>query len=231
MKGLSISFVLPMYNEAQSIEATLAKVDILGKELCDDYEMIVVNDASTDHCGEIVDALAKKNERIVPIHLKVNTKFGGALKTGLMAATKEIVMYTDADLPVKEDDVREAVRLLNKGADVISGYSLVLKDTSIKRIVMSKVYNFLIQVLFGLNLRDINSGFKVYRRETLQGLRLRSQSPFVDVEIFVEITKRGFSITPYGLIFQLRTKGRSTISRPSVVLRTFIDMFTYWVLR
>jgi len=92
---------------------------------------------------------------------------------------------------------------------------------------MSKGYNFLIRLLFGLKLHDINSGLKIYKRSVLQGMRLYSKSPFIDVEIFAEAKKRGYSIKQYGLIFDLRTGGVSTISRMSVVMRTFWDMFRY----
>jgi hypothetical protein len=92
---------------------------------------------------------------------------------------------------------------------------------------MSKGYNFLVRLLFGLNLRDINSGLKIYRRKILEGMELRSQSPFIDVEIFVEAVKKGAVIRQYGLVFDLRTKGSSSISRLGVVARTFRDMLAY----
>jgi hypothetical protein len=92
---------------------------------------------------------------------------------------------------------------------------------------MSKGYNFLVRLLFGLELRDINSGLKIYKKKVLEGLQLRSESPFIDVEIFVEAAKKGFKIKQYGLIFELRIKGHSAISRPSVVARTFRDMLAY----
>ena len=81
----------------------------------------------------------------------------------------------------------------------------------------------------GLDIRDVNSGFKIYKRKVLEGIALKSMSPFIDVEIFCEAIKRGFKIEQYGLIFQLRTKGKSTISRFSVMARSFYDMFSYWL--
>lgn len=226
----SISFVVPMYNESANIAETLLKISKLAAELSDDYEIIVVDDASTDGCADIVDKITSKDPRIRLIRLQNNTKFGGALAEGLRNVSKQVAIYTDADLPVKESDVKKGLELLD-GADVITGYSMVVKDSSLKRIAMSKVYNFLVQALFGLSIKDINSGFKIYKSEALKGLRLISKSPFVDVEIFAEAKKRGFSIAQFGLLFDLRTKGVSTISRMSVVLRTFRDMLVYKLLR
>lgn len=226
MKRDSVSFVFPMFNEAENIPETVRRITALAGAICDDYEIVIADDASTDKSADVVAGLASKDSRIRLIRLKVNTKFGGALKAGLGAASKEIVVYTDSDLPAKEEDIAKAMELL-KDADVVTAYSLVLKDASLKRIIMSKVYNFLVRLFFGLKIRDINSGLKIYKREVLQGLDLKSRSPFIDVEIFAEAAKKGCIIKQYGLIFDLRTRGQSTISRMSVVLRTFWDMLRY----
>lgn len=226
MKKYKISFVFPMFNEAETIAETIQRTTALAQDICDDYEIVVADDASTDGSGDVVDRLASKDGHIRSIRLKKNTKFGGALKAGLESASKELVVYTDSDLPAREEDIKKALELLN-GADVITAYSLVIKDASLKRIVMSKVYNFLVRLLFKLDLHDINSGLKIYKKESLKDIRLISRSPFVDAEIFSEITKRGGRIKQYGLIFELRTKGHSSISRPGIVARTFWDMLAY----
>jgi len=225
-KEINVSFVLPMFNEAENIANTLERVSRLAGAICGSYEIVVSDDASTDGSAGIVESLAAKDARIRLVRLAKNSNFGGALNAGLMAATKDIVVYTDSDLPAKEEDIRKAIELLD-GADIVTAYSLVIKDASFKRIVMSKVYNFLVELLFGLSLRDINSGLKVYRRKILDGMALKSKSPFIDVEIFSEASKRGAKIRQYGLVFDLRTKGHSRISRMSVVARTFRDMFAY----
>lgn len=222
----SISFVIPMYNEAVNIADTVDRIAGLADKLTDDYEIIIVDDASTDSSADIVDGIAAGDPRVKLIRLKKNTKFGGALAEGLRNVSKDIVVYTDSDLPVKEEDVKKGLAMLDK-ADVVTGCSMVIKDMTIKRIIMSKVYNFLVQLLFGLNIKDINSGFKIYKAKVIKGLKLISGSPFVDVEIFFEAKKRGFKIEQFGLIFELRTKGVSTISRFNVVARTFWDMFVY----
>ncbi|MFA6320492.1 MAG: glycosyltransferase family 2 protein [Candidatus Omnitrophota bacterium] len=222
----SISFVFPMFNEAENIEETLRRATALASEIADDYEIVIVDDASTDGSGDIVDKLASADKHIKSVRLKVNTKFGGALKEGLKNSSKGVVIYTDSDLPAREKDIKGALDMLN-GADVVTAYSLVLKDASLKRIIMSKGYNFLVRILFGLKIRDINSGLKIYKRKVIEGLDLKSRSPFIDVEIFAEAARRGFAIKQYGLIFELRTKGESTISRMSVVARTFWDMLKY----
>ncbi len=226
MKRDNLSFVLPMFNETENIEEAISKASVLAKEISEDYEIVVVDDASTDGSAGIVDRFSAKDNHIRLIRLKENTKFGGALKAGLKNASKDIIVYTDSDFPAKAEDIKKALELLD-GADIVTAYSLVIKDTSLKRILMSRGYNFLVRLLFGLELKDINSGLKIYKKKALEGLQLKSKSPFIDVEIFVEAAKKGFKIKQYGLIFELRTKGHSAISRPSVVARTFRDMLAY----
>ncbi len=226
MKVPGVSFVLPMFNEAENIQETLRRAANLAHELAHDYEIVVADDASTDGSGDIVDTMAAQDSHIRSVRLKTNTKFGGALNAGLKAATKDIVIYTDSDFPAKEEDIRKALDLLDD-ADIVTAYSLAIKDSSLKRIIMSKVYNFLVHLFFGLNIHDINSGLKIYKKKVLDGLDLKSRSPFIDVEIFAEAAKRGYTIRQYGLVFELRTKGSSNISRIDIVARTFRDMLAY----
>ena len=226
MKKYNISFVLPMYNEAENIQETIVRMSNLAKEICVDYEIVIADDASTDDSADMVEKLAFNDEHIKLIRLARNTKFGGALAKGLLSASKELVLYTDSDFPAKEKDMKKALEMLD-GADIVTSYSLVIKDASFKRIVMSKGYNFLVRLLFGIKLRDINSGFKIYKREVFKDMKLTSRSPFVDVEIFAQALKKGFRIKQYGLIFDLRTRGTSSISRLDVVVRTFWDMLVY----
>ena len=226
MERYSISFVLPMYNEAENITDTLQKLTRMALDICRDYEIIVIDDASQDNGCRIVDDFISRDDHIKLVRLPKNTKFGGALHTGLKKASRPIIIYTDADLPVKEKKIKKGLESL-AGADIVTGYSLALKDSSFKRIIISRVYNFLVKFLFGLQIKDINSGFKIYRAEALHDMKLYSRSPFIDTEIFVEALKKNYRIKQFGLIFDLRTKGKSTVARPTIIARTFWDMLAY----
>ena len=230
MSSVSISFVLPMYNEEVAIEGTIAKLASFAEGLSADYEIIVADDASSDRSGHLVDKIAEKDGRVKVVHLEKNTKFGGALREGIRRAGKEVIVYTDSDLPVDLEDIRQALFLLRE-ADVITGYSKVKKGENLKRVIMSKGYNFLIQFLFKTNIRDINSGFKIYKRKIFEGMDLVSNSPFVDVEIFIRASRRNFSITEYPVIFNKREGGKSCIARPAVVLKTASDMLRFYLKR
>lgn len=230
MNRYNLSFVFPMFNEADNIAGTIARATALAAEICDDYEIVISDDASTDRSADIVADIAGRDPHVRLVRLAKNSKFGGALKAGLFAAKKDVIIYTDSDFPAREDDIRKALESL-EGADIVTAYSLVLKDSSLKRIIISKTYNFLVHLLFGLKIHDINSGLKIYRRTVFEGMDLRSMSPFIDAEIFGEAAKKGCRIKQYGLVFELRTGGVSTISRPGVVAGTFTDMLRYFLRR
>lgn len=226
MNRHSISFVLPMYNEREAIEDTIEEIRVIAKAVSDDYEIIIADDGSADGSGEIIDNLASENSHIKVVHLSSNTKFGGALKAGLKQASKDIIVYTDSDLPVSLLDIKKSL-LLMEDTDIVTAVSIVKKGENLKRKIISRVYNFLIQTLFSTNIRDINSGFKIYKRSIIKDMDLKSLSPFIDVEIFVNAKKIGARIKEYSLIFRPRRQGISKVSRLPVIFRTFSDMLRF----
>lgn len=226
MPRVSISFVIPMYNELGGIARTVKELTKIGAELSDDYEIIISDDASSDGSNFIVENLAKADARVKLERLSKNTKFGGALRAGISRARKEIIVYTDSDLPVSREDIKGALSLLD-GCDIVTAVSAVKKGENLKRVIISRVYNFLIQFLFKTNIKDINSGFKIYRRKIFDGMELISESPFIDVEIFVRALRKKCVIKEYTLIFKKRGFGISYISRPAVVFKTLTDMLRF----
>lgn len=222
----SVSFVIPMYNERENIARTLEELTVIAKELAADYEIIVSDDASSDESASIVEGIARNDPRVKLERLNKNTKFGGALKAGIRRAGKDIVIYTDSDLPVDLEDIKGALSLL-EGCDIVTAYSKVKKGENLKRVIMSRVYNFLIQFLFKTDIRDINSGFKIYKRKVFENEKFISKSPFIDVEIFIKAMKKNFTVKQYPVIFKERSGGKSYISKPAVVLRTMADMLRF----
>jgi glycosyltransferase involved in cell wall biosynthesis len=219
-----------MFNEKENISQTINRTGKLARELTNDYEIIVVDDASTDGSAEAIEKVAALDHHIKSIRLKVNLKLGGAIREGIKNASKEVIIYTDFDFPAKESDIKKALRLL-EDSDIITGYSLAIKNLRLKRIILSKIYNFLVEFLFGLHIQDINAGFKIYRKKVFEDINLRSNSPFISAEILAEASRKNFRIRQYGLIFDDRQKGKSYISRMGIVMKTFYDMLVYRFLR
>ncbi|KPL06910.1 hypothetical protein AMJ86_06610 [bacterium SM23_57] len=220
-----VTIFFPAYNEEGNIENVVhAAVDVLT-DLCSDYEVLVINDASTDRTGEIADNLAKENSKIRVIHHPENRQLGGAMRTGFAEATKDLVFYVDADNPVDLKDLGRALDLMN-GSDVVIGYRLN-RDETLRRAIYSRVYNILIRVLFGLKVKDVNFSFKLFRRQVLETITLKTASSFLDAELLIAAKRAGFSITEMGVKYYPRAVGQSTMASPGVILKIVRDMGSY----
>ncbi|MDD4957453.1 MAG: glycosyltransferase family 2 protein [Candidatus Omnitrophica bacterium] len=228
-KDLSVSFVMPMFNERDNIRDTIAGIRKVAGEITRDYEIVIVDDASTDDSVDVVEAARAQDPSIRLIRMKKNTKFGGAFAAGFKGAEKDVIVYMDSDMPVSIDNIKASFPLIRE-ADIVTGYSMIKKGDTVKRKIMSGVYNLMVRTLFGLNVRDVNSGYKIVRREAIRDLRFVSHSPFVDVELFLNAKKRRQKVRQYPLIFLSRSGGVSHISRLPVVLATFRDMLKVRVL-
>ena len=219
----SLSFILPMYNEEDNIEHTVQTIRSMARELSDDYEIVIADDASTDGCANIVEKMARDDSSIKLYRLDKNTKFGGAFARAAKNASKNVIVYMDSDMPVSVEDIEASLPLI-KDSDIVTGYSRVKKGDTMRRKVMSEAYNFLVQTLFRLNVRDINSGYKIIKRDVIDDLDFVSLSPFVDVELFLHAKRKNCRIHQYPLIFRSRTSGKSHIARLPVIFATFRDM-------
>lgn len=227
---LSVSFVMPMYNERENIERTLATLRSVASRITGDYEIVVVDDASTDGCGDIVKKTAAEKGDVKYFRLERNTKFGGAFAECFKRASKDVIMYMDSDMPVTVDDIARSFPII-KEADLVSGYSTVKKGDSAKRKFISSVYNFLVRTLFGLRFKDINSGYKIVKRSLVKDLVFLSRSPFIDVELFLHAGKKKAKVVQFPLVFRSRSGGKSYIARVPVIMATFRDMIKVWFLR
>ncbi len=221
----SITFFFPMWNEEEQIERTVAAAREAGERLqvegeVDDYDILIVDDASTDSTGAIADRLARDDPRVRVVHHPSNRKLGGSLKTGFAEATGSLVLYTDADLPFDLLDVEKAIRLLRiYEADIVSAYRFDRTGEGPRRLVYSYAYNHLVQVALGLKLRDVNFAFKLVRHEVLDKVELRSEGSFIDVELLARAEAAGFRIIQFGVDYFPRSRGVSTLSSWPVIRR------------
>jgi glycosyltransferase involved in cell wall biosynthesis len=222
----SVSLVIPMFNEELNIEHAInAAVEALT-QYAGDYELLIVDDASTDSSPAMVAARAAENPRIRMIRHEKNRKLGGSLKSGFAAATKDLVLYMDADLPFDPDVLGRAIRAMEvTGADMIAGYRHDRTMEGWRRTLYSYVYNALIGILFGWPHRDINFSFKLMKREVLQAIELKSEGSLVDAELIVKAKNRGFAIQQIGLDYFPRIRGTSHLSSPRVILKIFAELW------
>jgi glycosyltransferase involved in cell wall biosynthesis len=226
----SLTIFFPMWNEEETIERTVDAAIAAGNRLISDgevasFDILVIDDASTDATGKIADRLSDTHEVVHVIHHEVNRKLGGSLKTGFANAKGELVLYTDADLPFDLAELSKAVRLLRiYDADIVSAYRFDRTGEGPRRLVYSYVYNHLIQVVFGLRMRDVNFAFKLVRRRVLDHMDLKSEGSFIDVELLARAQRLGYSIVQFGVDYFPRTRGISTLSSNAVIIHLLKEM-------
>ncbi|MBF0252585.1 MAG: glycosyltransferase family 2 protein [Candidatus Omnitrophica bacterium] len=219
----NISFVMPMYNEEANIEKTISTLILIAEEVAQDFEIVVVDDASTDSSAKIVKSLSAKENKIKFFQLEKNTMFGGAFAECFKKAEKDIIVYMDSDMPVDQKDIKSSIPLI-KNYSIVTGISKIKKGDTIFRKLVSMTYNFVVRILFGLNVKDINSGYKIVKKDFVKDLKFISKSPFIDVELFLHARKKRAQITQYPLIFQPREGGKSYIASTPIMLATVRDM-------
>jgi glycosyltransferase involved in cell wall biosynthesis len=222
----SISAVLPAYNEEANIPRAIHNVCSVLKPMFDNYEVIVVNDGSTDRTGEIADSLAQKdNIHIRVLHHNSNKGYGAALRTGLFSAFYEYVFYTDSDNQFDISELRHFLPLMER-YDVIVGYRMKRQD-SMMRIFLSWGYNWLVFILFHIKVRDVDCSFKIFHKYVLDKITIECNDFFVDTEIIARVVKAGFRIAERGVNHFPRQYGKTTV-RASHIPRTLKTVFRMW---
>jgi glycosyltransferase involved in cell wall biosynthesis len=226
----SVTIVFPMYNEEDYIHRAVRAARAALSEAAPDHEIVIVDDASTDRTGAIADELAAADPRVIKVvHNAANRKLGGSLKAGYAVASKELVLYTDADLPFDLQELTRAVRLLEyQQADVLSAYRFDRTSEGLIRTVYSFVYNLLIRILFDLRVKDVNFSFKLFRRTLLDKIALKSEGSFIDAEFLIRAKKAGVQIIQIGVDYFPRSRGISTLSSPEVIAKILQEMAQLW---
>ena len=225
-----LSVFYPMWNEEEYVRRAItagrrAAQGLIDSGEIEDYELIIVDDASTDATPQMADALAAADPRILVIHHDRNRKLGGAMKTGFATATGDLILYTDADLPFDMAELAKAVRLMREyDADLVSAYRLDRTGEGYIRTIYTFVYNLLIRSFFGVKARDINFAFKLCRASIFEHVELKSEGSFIDAELVIRSTRLGYEMLQFGVDYFPRTRGESTLGSPGVILTILREM-------
>ena len=218
-----------MWNEEAYVQRAVTAAREALENTAPDHEIILVNDASTDRTGEMADALAREDPRIKVVHHAQNRKLGATLRSGYAVATKELVLYSDTDLPFDFHEVARAVRLLEyQQADVLSAYRHDRTSEGLLRTIYTIGYSALIRTVFRLRFRDVNFSFKLFRRALLDRIVLKSEGSFIDAEFLVRARKAGAHVIQIGVDYFPRTRGQSTLASPTVILEILREMTMLW---
>jgi len=224
----SLSVFFPAYNDAGTIASLALIAHMTARELTDDYEVIVVDDGSPDHTGTLLDEMARLFPWLKVVHHGANRGYGGALRTGFATAGKDLVFYTDGDA---QYDPRELTRLyaaLGPDVDFVNGYKIGRSDP-LHRIIVGRLYHWLVKIAFGLPLRDVDCDFRLIRRAVFDKVSLTRSSGVICVELMKKVHDRGFRIAEVPVHHYHRTYGKSQFFNFPRVGRTLVDLGRLWL--
>ena len=221
----SLSVILPAYNEAENIQATLYAVLNVLPPLVSDFEIIVVDDGSKDQTGAIVESLAYSIPVIRVIHHPVNRGYGAALATGFGAATKEFCFYMDSDGQFDIRDLSKLLPLLQE-YDGVFGYRVRRRDSWMRK-VNAWGWNLLIRFTFNLKIRDVDSAFKIFRTDCVRQVQLESHGPLMPTELVYKFARAGYAYAEVGVKHYPRVKGRSRKANLGSTLCAFRELSYY----
>jgi glycosyltransferase involved in cell wall biosynthesis len=222
----SVSVVLPAYNEAESITIAVGRALKVLPELAREWEVIVVDDGSTDGTTDVVDDLTRTHYPRVR-HLKhdINLGYGAALRTGFSRARYDLIFYTDADNQFDIAELAHALPLM-VDHDVLVGFRVYRYDSPL-RVFVSWGYNLLIRTLFRVRVRDVDCAFKIFRREVIEKIDIETTNFFVDTELVAKARKWNFRLVEKGVRHYPRMAGETKIE-PSDVPRTLRVILRMW---
>jgi glycosyltransferase involved in cell wall biosynthesis len=223
----SISVFFPAYNDGGTIASLVLMAVKTLQEVTSDYEVIVINDGSTDYTAEILAQLLPLEKNLRVIHHPENKGYGAALITGFENSTKDLIFYTDGD---GQYDVREMKALLERltdGIDWVNGYKISRSDP-LHRKVIGRIYHWIVKLTFSLNLRDVDCDFRLIRRSIFEKVKLESQTGVICVEMMKKFQDAGFRVAEVPVHHYFRAYGKSQFFNFPRVFRTVIDLIRLW---
>ncbi len=224
-KQLSLSLFLPAFNEEANIRPAveravnaLQNMPSIGK-----YEIIIVNDGSTDRTGKIAESISHENSAVRVISHPTNLGYGQAVITGIRNAQYEYIFYTDADL---QFDMYEIWKLLSyvPTYQVVIGFRKPRRDPFM-RILNAKVWNMLNRVLFGLKVKDIDCAFKLFERQLVEDIPFVSSGAMLSAEMLIRLQRSGIVFKEVPVTHLPRVQGSPTGAKPSVIKKALKELF------
>jgi glycosyltransferase involved in cell wall biosynthesis len=223
----SLSFFFPAFNEEASVESLVLKARRLLPGLARAWEIIPVNDGSTDGTRAILTRLAAEDpEHVRPVHHEVNRGYGGALISGFANARYDFIFFTDGDLQFDPGELPLLIEKADEG-DVILGFRKIRRDP-LTRSLYGLMWGTLVRMLFGFKARDVNCAFKLVKRRVMDRVKLSSTGAVISTELLAKAHKEGFRFVEVGVTHYPRTAGRPTGANGKVIVRAFSELFTLY---
>ena len=229
LKSSSLSVFFPAYNDAPSLPDLIARSFSVLSGLVEDYEVIVVDDGSQDGTGAVLERFRQEYApRMRVVTHPENRGYGGALRSGFAAATKDLVFYTDGDGQYDVGELPKLLALMGPEVGLVNGYKLERNDPW-HRIWIGKVYNAFARFLFRIRIRDVDCDFRLMRREILQRAELTSTSGTICVELVRKLELSGCQVREVGVHHYPRLHGSSQFFRLRSLLQTLFQLIRLWI--
>lgn len=225
MSPRSLSVILPAYNEEALISQTLFTVMSVLSSWMHDFEVIVVNDGSKDRTADIVAGLAAYDRRIRLVNHAVNRGYGAALVTGFESVSKELAFFMDADGQFDIGDLARFFPLIDEYGAVL-GYRRERQDSWMRKL-NAWGWKQLVRFIFGIQVRDIDCAFKLFRAEFFRTQRLETRGAMINAEMIYKLARAGYTYTEVGVHHLPRRAGKATGAKPAVILRALRELFIY----
>lgn len=221
----SISVVLPVFNEEEVIATTVEDVLEVMETSSKDFEIILVNDGSTDRTGFILAALAEATPRIRVLTHEHNQGYGASLADGFAAATKELTFFMDSDGQFAADDLPQLLTYIDY-YDAVIGYRIFRQDTWVRKL-NAWGWKMLIGAVLDVHVRDIDCAFKLWHTDFLHHYTPETRGAMINAELLYKLTRAGYSYREVGVRHLPRLAGKATGAHPQVIARAFRELFTY----
>ena len=224
-----VSIFYPFYNDwgtmGSMVLLTLETVERLGIE----YDITIVNDGSHDpHNTAILNEIERRFPSVLVLNHEKNRGYGGALRSGFAAGTREWIFYTDGDA---QYDVRELELLFKEAGpevDLVQGYKITRHDP-LHRIIIGRLYHYFVRLIFGIRVRDTDCDFRLLRRSMFDEFTLESDSGTICVELMFKIRKGGYRIVEVPVHHFQRAHGRSQFFNFPRLFRTLRQLVHLWI--
>ena len=224
LPGLSV--FLPSHNEEGNVERVVASYLAELPHVTDDYEVIVVDDGSRDRTGAIADRLASADSHVKVVHHQVNRGYGGAVISGIRAASKPYVLLCDGDGQFDPADI-ELMTPFVPEYDVVAGRRASRADPLMRR-VNGAAWSGLVRILLGITITDIDCGFKLFKRDKLDGMELRAHGAMISTELMARLAGRGAKVKEVDVRHLPRLTGEQSGASLKVVMRAFKELVTLY---
>ncbi|MFZ5799964.1 MAG: glycosyltransferase family 2 protein [Candidatus Omnitrophota bacterium] len=224
---MSLSIFFPAYNDSGTIASMVVTAVLTAREITDDFEIIVVNDCSGDGTEAILEELKKVYPQLKAIHHKKNRGYGGALKSGFSACSKDLIFYTDGDAQYDARELKVLYAKLKDDIDVVNGYKLSRSDP-FYRALIGRSYHTLAKLLFGLKIRDVDCDFRLMRRRIFDRVKLEMDSGVICVEMVKKIQDAGFKFAEAPVHHYYRSYGGSQFFKIFNIYRALKDLLRLW---